>query len=75
MEACGCDPFLSSIHDLNEVLRQHDLLGVLSVEEDDKDQYLFLLMSHVVEPFLAQQHAPVAVYNFPPSQAALARIN
>jgi lysyl-tRNA synthetase class 2 len=32
-------------------------------------------MSHVVEPFLAHYHAPVAVYHFPPSQAALAQVH
>ena len=54
---------------------RHHLDKVLSPEEQDKDQYLFLLMSHVVEPFLGKENAPVAVYNFPPSQASLAKIN
>lgn len=31
-------------------------------------------MSHVVEPFLAEESTPVAVYHFPASQAALAQV-
>lgn len=75
VEACTIDPFQASIEELKGVLRQHDLETVLPPEEQDRDQYLFLLMSHVVEPFLAHEEVPVAVYNFPVSQAALAQIN
>lgn len=32
-------------------------------------------MSHVVEPFLGKQSVPVAVYNFPASQASLAQVS
>ena len=32
-------------------------------------------MSHIVEPFLAQFEVPVAVYNFPTSQTALAQVH
>ncbi|AMP90667.1 elongation factor P--(R)-beta-lysine ligase [Legionella pneumophila] len=74
-EACGIDPFSTSIEQLNKILVQHDLDGVLFPQEQDRDQYLFLLMSHVVEPFLAQESSPVAVYHFPASQAALAQVN
>ena len=50
-------------------------MQVLSYDETDVDQYLFLLMSHVVEPYLAQHKGPVGVVYFPPSQAALACVN
>lgn len=60
---------------MRQVLREYDLDNVLPPQEEDRDQYLFLLMSHVVEPFLSQQEVPVAVYNFPESQAALSKIN
>ncbi|MDI1351608.1 MAG: elongation factor P--(R)-beta-lysine ligase [bacterium] len=73
-EACDIDPFTASIKDLDELLEQYHLADVLAVDEQDKDQYLFLLMSHVVEPFLGKQSSPVAVYDFPPSQASLAQI-
>lgn len=75
LEACGIDPFTASIEQLQQVLRHYDLDKVLPADEQDKDQYLFLLMSHVVEPFLSKEQVPVAVYNFPASQAALAQIN
>lgn len=75
LEACALDPFSASINELQNVLLHHDLGQVLSPQEGDKDQYLFLLMSHVVEPFLGKEEAPVAVYNFPSSQASLAKIS
>jgi lysyl-tRNA synthetase class 2 len=75
IESCAIDPFDVSIDRLKNVLEKHDLDRVLPAEETDKDQYLFLLMSHVVEPFLSHEVAPVAVYNFPISQAALAQVH
>lgn len=75
LEACALDPFSASINELQNVLLHHDLGQVLSPQEGDKDQYLFLLMSHVVEPFLGKEESPVAVYNFPSSQASLAKIS
>lgn len=75
MEACRLDPFNASLEQLRQILAHYGLDNVLPPEEQDRDQYLFLLMSHVVEPFLGKENAPVAVYNFPPSQAALAKVN
>ncbi len=75
LETCGLDPFTVSVAQLQDALVIFQLANVLSPKEQDPDQYLFLLMSHVVEPKLAQESAPVAVYDFPPSQAALAKIN
>lgn len=75
LAACEVDPFTASVEQLRCVLIKHDLGYVLSAEEKDIDQYLFLLMSHVVEPFLAHEDRPVAVYNFPVSQAALAQVH
>jgi lysyl-tRNA synthetase class 2 len=75
IEACALDPLNTSLDELKKVLVHHDLANVLAPQETDVDQYLFLLMSHIVEPFLAQENAPVAVYHFPPSQAALAQVN
>lgn len=74
LEVCMMDPFTASIEQLKKVLIQHHLDKVLSPQEQDIDQYLFLLMSHMVEPFLAQESAPVAIYNFPSSQASLAQV-
>ncbi|EHL29811.1 elongation factor P--(R)-beta-lysine ligase [Legionella drancourtii] len=75
LEACDVDPLTASVAQLRQVLVRYDLDYVFPPEEHDRDQYLFLLMSHIVEPFLGKESAPVAVYNFPSSQAALAKIN
>jgi elongation factor P--(R)-beta-lysine ligase len=71
---CGLDPFNTTIAELKNILSRFDLALVLPEDEQDIDQYLFLLMSFVVEPQLAHEQAPVAIVNFPPSQAALAQI-
>ncbi|STY28203.1 lysyl-tRNA synthetase [Legionella wadsworthii] len=75
LDACALDPFSATTIQLRQVLREYHLDNVLPPHEEDRDQYLFLLMSHVVEPFLGKQEAPVAVYNFPESQAALSKTN
>lgn len=75
LEVCDIDPLCATIDELRQVLVCYDLDKVLPSCEEDRDQYLFLLMSHVVEPFLGQESSPVALYNFPASQACLAKIN
>ncbi|KTC99497.1 elongation factor P--(R)-beta-lysine ligase [Legionella erythra] len=75
LETCGLHPVEAGIDDFKSTLRRYQLDNVLDEAEEDRDQYLFLLMSHVVEPQLGHLPAPVAVYDFPASQAALAKIN
>ncbi|KTC81667.1 elongation factor P--(R)-beta-lysine ligase [Legionella brunensis] len=75
LEICEFDPLSTTIAELQKVLKRYELDNVLPSDEQDQDQYLFLLMSHVVEPALGLKNVPVAVYDFPPSQAALAQIN
>lgn len=75
LETCGLDPLSATLTQLQEALLGFELANVLTPGEQDPDQYLFLLMSHIVEPALGRESVPVAVYNFPPSQAALAKIN
>ncbi|VEG90720.1 elongation factor P--(R)-beta-lysine ligase [Legionella spiritensis] len=74
MDCCGIDPLTASIEALQQTLNRFELDNVLGKEESSPDQYLFLLMSHVVEPALAGEGRPVALYDFPSSQAALARV-
>ena len=73
LETCDIDPFNTSIMALKACVANWDLANVLPDDEVDPDQYLFLLMSHVVEPALGKFTAPVAVYDFPISQASLAQ--
>ncbi|WP_115708480.1 elongation factor P--(R)-beta-lysine ligase [Legionella sainthelensi] len=75
LDACNIDPLCATVDELRQVLVYFNLDKVLPANEEDKDQYLFLLMSHIVEPFLAKESVPVALYDFPSSQAALAKIN
>ncbi|ARG98057.1 elongation factor P--(R)-beta-lysine ligase [Legionella micdadei] len=74
-ETCDLDPLAASLSALKRTLQRFELDNVLAPDEQDPDQYLFLLMSHVVEPALGKESVPVAVYDFPVSQAALAKIN
>ncbi|MCH9755906.1 MAG: elongation factor P--(R)-beta-lysine ligase [Gammaproteobacteria bacterium] len=70
--ACGFNPFDVTLKQLKKRLQYFKLDNILDTDETDVDQYLFLLMSHVVEPQLATYDTPVAVIDFPVSQAALA---
>ncbi|KTD20691.1 elongation factor P--(R)-beta-lysine ligase [Legionella londiniensis] len=75
LDICGFDPLQASLKYLRQTVGRFGLEDVLPQSETDKDQYLFLLLSHVIEPELAKELNPVAIYHFPPTQAALAQIN
>jgi len=66
----GLDPLNTDVDALQDCARRHKVdvpaLG------DDRDAWLDLLMSHVVEPALPHD-CPVFIYDYPASQAALAR--
>lgn len=65
------DPFEATIEQLQDYAQQQqiELVGAL----DDKDAWLQLVMSYCVEPALPK-NCPVFVYDYPASQAALARV-
>lgn len=68
------DPLSASI----TMLKQCAIDSGISVENSEtlnSDDWLMLLMSHCIEPYLGQNNQPVFVHDFPRSQAALARIN
>ena len=73
-DLCGINPIQTTVPALQSCVQQHGLDGVLDPLETDLDQYLFLLMSHVVEPGLANERGPTAIVDFPVSQASLAQI-
>lgn len=75
MDICGIDPLSSPLACLHETLKRFGLGDVLSAEEQDRDQILFLLMSHVIEKALVNEPMPIAIFHFPPSQASLAKVN
>lgn len=70
LDALGIDPHRAFIEQLVDCA--HDYID-LSFDTADRDVWLDLLMSHVVEPTLARRGL-CFVYDYPASQAALARI-
>lgn len=67
----GFNPHLVSLKQLEETAEKLDIR--VDKTALDRDDWLMLLMSHVIEPKLGYT-APVMIYDFPESQAALARI-
>ena len=70
-ELLSVDPFTVSIDELQALARSHFDTGDMT---GDKDLWLDLLMSHVVEPQMATRGS-CFVYDYPVSQAALAQIS
>ena len=67
----GLDPFTANVDGLQDCAQRHGL-EVASLG-DDRDAWLDLLVSHVLEPALPRD-CPVFIYDYPASQAALARV-
>jgi lysyl-tRNA synthetase class 2 len=66
-------PLESSIEQLKQAAYRFDLKDIAE-HEVNRDTLLQLLFSFVIEPKIGQQ-APIFIYDFPASQAALAKIN
>ena len=66
---CNIDPHTASANDIYSIAKKHQLEHLAN----DSDGYLQLLMNYVVEPNLGLEK-PLFVYDYPKSQAALARI-
>jgi|JFJP01.1.fsa_nt_gi elongation factor P--(R)-beta-lysine ligase len=71
-----CDIFeqhtdLHPLHTPLEILQKYVLRFGIEGQQLDRDSCLQLILSQEVEPYLAQIH-PLAIINFPASQAALA---
>ncbi|WP_207063807.1 EF-P lysine aminoacylase EpmA [Motiliproteus sp. SC1-56] len=65
----GLDPHEASLATLQGCARER---LDLELESDNRDTWLNLLLSHLVEPEL---RAPTFIFDFPASQAALARVH
>lgn len=65
------NPHDASVEALMACAHDHHLSVASNIS--DKDTWLNLLMSHCIEPHIGQ-HKPIFIYDFPASQAALARI-
>lgn len=69
----GLDPHTAPTVALVEAVRQSSLVPPESLSRDDRDGWLDLLLVDRIQPHLGRQR-PVLLYDYPASQAALARI-
>jgi lysyl-tRNA synthetase class 2 len=68
----GFEPDAASVEQLSAAACAHRL-EVVGMDDAGRDDWLHLLMSHLVEPTLGHA-APVFLYDYPASMAALARL-
>jgi lysyl-tRNA synthetase class 2 len=68
-----CDPLTASLDELKRIASEQGFADIAATETD-KDTLLQLLFCMCIEPKIGQQK-PCFVYQFPASQAALARLN
>ena len=69
----GVDPHTASADELAAAAARHNVQRPATMQPGDRDQWLNLLLATLVEPHLGKEH-PEIVYDYPVSQAALARI-
>jgi lysyl-tRNA synthetase class 2 len=67
----GLDPHIASVAELRD--RASSLIERPPDLADDRDGWLDLLLSHVIEPTLGWE-GPAVIHEYPASQAALARV-
>ncbi len=71
-ETTGIDPFTASVDELRDCLQSHAIVSPVGLAADDRDGWLDLLMTHIIEPRLGP--GLVFIRDYPASQAALARL-
>lgn len=74
IENLKINPHTATIEALIQCADRNNLQNIQGMEAANKDQWLHLLMSHLIEPTLGLKH-PLFIYDYPASQAALAKIN
>jgi lysyl-tRNA synthetase class 2 len=67
------DPFTASIAELRDCARRNGVARSGELPLQEIDAWLDLLLTHCIEPQLGRD-APCFVHDYPPSQAALARV-
>lgn len=73
IDYCGIDPLTATLSELCVLADQYGFSDIAKTE-DSKDVLLQLLFNHNVEPNIGIEQ-PIAVIDFPSSQAALAKIS
>jgi len=71
IEYANVDPFESSVAQLRQSAQAKDVAFDLSVDEHNRDDWLNLILSRVIEPKLGFE-TPTIIFDWPASQAALA---
>jgi len=66
------DPLNSDLNSLHAIIKQHAIS--VDLTDIDYDTSLQILLTHLIEPKLGVEK-PLFIYDFPSSQAALAKIN
>lgn len=67
------NPHTASTAELQTCANKSEIPVVPGIDNDDRNTWLDLLMSHIIEPHLGVTE-PVFIYDYPITQAALARI-
>lgn len=73
VQYASVDPLSAALTDIHEAIRQQSVHAPSGLAADDRDASLDLLHIHCVEPHLGSPH-PTILFDYPASQAALARI-
>ena len=73
LEHTGIDPHVADGAELAACAERFEVVAPDSLELEERDGWLDLLLTQVVEPRL-ERDRPVFIYDYPASQAALARI-
>ncbi len=68
------DPLTASIEQMQASAAAHPIHGALDMNLEQRDEWLDLLLTHVIEQHLGQGRLTF-VYDYPASQASLARLN
>lgn len=68
------DPLSASKEDFLEVIASHKMMSDWLVDESNADTLMQFIMSEILEPRIGQS-VPCFIYNFPASQASLAKIS
>jgi len=73
----GINPHTASVSALRQCATQHGITPPPGLTDEMRDGWLDLLLTHLIEPQLGRPYdtlAPLFLFDYPPSQAALARI-
>lgn len=73
LEHVGVDPHTASVADLREAATANGVTSPPSMATAGRDEWLNLLLAECVEPRLGDSR-PLILYDYPASQAALARV-